>query len=80
MTSRSETAHLTRVSRVAPDDDIKKRNSAPSKISILVKKLCPTVMLVIKIRNDALDPSPGQPGNSSGTMDLRARGVPKKDH
>ena len=28
MTSRSETTHLTRVSRVALDDDIKKRNSA----------------------------------------------------
>ena len=45
MTSRSETTHLTRVSRVAPDDDIKRRNS----IYRLVRKLCLTVMLVRKL-------------------------------
>ena len=46
VTSKSETTHLTCISRVTPDDDITKRNSAPSKISILVEKLCPTIMLV----------------------------------
>ena len=45
MTSRSETTHLTRVSRVPPDHDIKKRNS----VYRLVRKLCPTVMLVRKL-------------------------------
>ena len=44
MTSRSETTHLSRVSRVATDDDTKERNS----FSSLVRKLCPTVMLVKK--------------------------------
>ena len=44
MTSRSEATHLTRVSRLAPDDDIKKVNS----IYRLVRKLCSTVMLVFK--------------------------------
>ena len=45
VTSRSETTHLTRVSRLASDDDIKKINSAKR----LVWKLCSTVMLVIKL-------------------------------
>ena len=45
VTSRSETTHLTRVSRLAPDDDIKKINS----IYRLVRKLCSTVMLVRKL-------------------------------
>ena len=45
MTTRSETTHWTRVSRLATDDAIKKKNS----IYRLVRKLCSTVMLVVKL-------------------------------